>query len=534
MKIFSFNLVVLLLCHVLFVSNAFSGKKYVPEVASKEFKKKIKSISMSEKRFKKLVKKMRKINKRKIASLDNTVSSKLDSSYVKLTKKFLEIKDVDVMADFMNTNKKFIKNCLWKDCGISDDELFFRTYLYSVTPFESITYRLRKYVEKYPYGQTLFVSPLRVLATISEVWKPNNSTQNLLSQYMTAPTKYTFDKEIKTAPGFTTYLSKEYLSVLSDLMIILDRKIGSQKEYVIWDNKVMAGNNSFPDGIQRYQAVTMGDRYAMASYLAQVASNWSMYLAYNTHNILEVFKSLGHLYGVDSFTSSVTNRLGIWRDISGAPASARKKVFDNKKYKTFLKKHAGTSYWMGVSFKYLKRSVDYGQIAWTELKERKSNELGILSYFQIPTGTQTFLNDGVEKVREAFPEENENGKFITDKKDNVIKGNMTFSSLVSNETVKFDVYEFYHNPPADLKNFLPKDFVRGKKNKERTFKTQNGKKFVTKYRNYLYGSPLKWQIDKFSKYFKNVEKDEDIPRNIRVLSESYASPMATPFFMAVY
>ena len=115
--------------------------------------------------------------------------------------------------------------------------------------------------------------------------------------------------------------------------------------------------------------------------------------------------------------------------------------------------------------------------------------------------------------------------------EGMVKGPIEMRSFVTGKTLQVDLPSFYSNPPESLQNLLPTKFEQGP---EFFQKKAAGSEEVLKYRNYLKGRAIGWEISAFKPYFPGLKNDGDVAEAARILSQAWGGGLlAAPMMPAL-
>jgi hypothetical protein len=277
---------------------------------------------------------------------------------------------------------------------------------------------------------------------------------------------------------------------------------------IISDKKVYFGDRSYTSNFQRYVAGDRGDHKALLSRMARGIGRLFYMTSYDMTQILDVTTSVGALHGYAGVGGKLTNSMGLGSFVDGATAKERAAVI--RKHSGFLKLDPDIGRKnMETSYKYYANAIYYGKQAWDIIKHRKETDRNLFRGLVLG-GFDDFVDSSVDTLVKAIPVRVENGRFVYPD-----PGSIEFISAVDGTRTRFDIHEFFHNPPRDLKAFLPTQFKSGYSELK-----AHGKS----YRNYLKDSSTGWKTSEFAPYFPSV-KSQGVPKVIKTLRNSHGSGM---------
>lgn len=452
---------------------------------------------MSAKEFKQTKKQLTsKFQKKKSRTISGSVdgSASMSKEYKALNKRYLSISTPDEFLKIVYESTEWLDTCFQKpndeSCNLPSDAKLFKIQLASISNLEGITYRLRPYIEDYPAVHSRIVTLIRKISGNIFILDRSDQTK-LFASYLARPTDKVATKLIKNYTNLETFISKQVIPLNTKCKEVL--KAVDFSSGVTLDKKLVFGKEAYSDDINRFTIADEGDKHLLISRFARNKAYWSMMMAYNYDDLLDVVKKVGHLHGIDGFKST----LGFSK-VSGATAKERASIL--RDFPNFLTLSKSGKYWMNIAYDNYIDAINHASLAWTVIQHRPVGSRGIYPTLQNDQ-FGNFVTEGIDDLQEMVQ---------ADKN--------SYRSLITGNVTTFNFKEFFQNPPKDLKAFLPIGFQEGKKEKE--FKASNGKKY--EYRNYLQDSSEKWNAAAFEPYFPDVKK-QGVPTVIKTLRTSYGS-----------
>lgn len=447
-----------------------------------------------------LVAKMNKQEKsRKIASeLDQEYfESKMSPEMKKFREEFLKIKTADELdSKLTELDKNYDKLA-------SDDIKFIAAQLIPMRAMRGLVWRLIPTVEDTKITHSLLVTQVKSLAVNMKIFLPTEQW-NAAFDYVTQPFvqngQFPFvaaGEAIAQFPKGSEVYVQAYVrsTVLPMLRTSAKRleKLDLTDDQVVWDNKLLYGPGSFPSAVDRYALVGEVEKQNSLMNIYGTMSELAYQSAYSQEGGMKMNQQISKLYGWDSILGQV----------DGVPASKRVKVIREAQYRNWGKLFNDGQEWLNLSWNYLARSVEHGDLAWTAMKNRPVSEIYFADNsrslpFQRPIGLRL---DNLKKM---------------------IEGPAMIRSFITEETTTVNLKDFYLNPPKDLKDLYATQFEGGSEMNSMSLKTNAGvKKFS--YRNYLHGRPTGWNVEVYKRYFPQVNSGSDLQNTARILSQGWGS-----------
>ncbi|HWU42382.1 MAG TPA: hypothetical protein VN132_03055, partial [Bdellovibrio sp.] len=281
------------------------------------------------------------------------------------------------------------------------------------------------------------------------------------------------------------------------------------------------GVGSFPDDLDRYKLLGEAERHLSMAMKHAGMHFISFFRAYSIKDYFTLQTELGKLNVQDAFPSLFTTG---FREVEGVTLQKRADTIRNF-HSTFLLYQDGQTYLSKYAWPNLVRSIQELGLVWDEVKDKPENQRRILN--------PAFLNAfgrGTEETIKSWK--------------GVIEG-QPLKSRLTDRVVRFDLHNFYTNPVADLKTFLPKSAVnatsvRFKDNKFKTYVLDTKGNRVAaperfnKYRNWYYGEQKVWDVTAWQKVFPDLKSSDDLPQTLRTMNQAWGgSTMALPLMQFV-
>lgn len=274
------------------------------------------------------------------------------------------------------------------------------------------------------------------------------------------------------------------------------QKIDLKDQPIVWDNKLAFGTASFLDNIDRFRLVGEVERLSSLAAIHSTLAQITYQRAYSSENGIKLAQDMGKLYGVD----------GILSQVDGAPSQKRVQVLRRPAFANYGVLVEDGEKWMRLSFQHLQESVRLTSAIWSQIKTEDR-----------PL-TEAFVFDT------SFARAYERGSDLAiANMEAMVAGRAKIRSGVTGETVVVDLPAFYQNPPKDLKEFLPTAFQQGPEWQTVNLTDGSGKVHKVKARNYEIGRGIDWKADAYGIIFPEMKSGKDVPRNVRILSQSWGT-----------
>ena len=423
---------------------------------------------------------------------DPKVSPKLDE----LRTEFLKISDTKALDAFITRAEDEAE---FKKLPV--DAKFVAAQLPMLKVFKGVLFRIRPFMEANNAVHSMALSMVRQMVTANRLFLPTTQW-TVIEKYITEPQDDMPQVNPKAKGGLVETIrihdpnelqmflfNQVYygLAAVTAKMIAIENEVGEGKFY--FDNKFVYGPASFQDNLDRYRKLGKAEIQVTLSNLYASLASLRVTLSYTLTGMLPTMGKVGRIYGVDGFLDGV----------QGAPAKQRVTVLKENKDIFLLKKNGPENMKRALSM--LKASVEYAHDAKIQLKKRGGNEQYVLD--------ATFLKDLDRRAELSY-----------EVQSRMLKGPTYIHSQVTGNAIKVNLPEFYNNPPADLKVFLPTGFQGGSRDLPASVKIAGSQQSVN-YRNYHEGEANAWNIPEYKKYFPEVENSDEL-RNSTALNIAQA------------
>lgn len=415
--------------------------------------------------------------RRNVANNMDLKDEDLSNDFRKFRTDFQQIKTPDELDAFLDKLAPTIPN-------LSPDMRVVASTMMLLKPFRGIDSRVGTLLDK-SYGirgrlQLLLGNSFRAM----ELFLPGTEWQ-VIREYMIVPTKKQAQK-FNSISELQNYLVTDVYPALTRTAQVTNEVYNNTRDskYYVFDNQMLYGKASFQDGLQRYRAFGRAELAFMTASLYGSLHELSFFVSYNFDNAFIAMDMLRHGQYLTKLTKF--NFLNI--------AGEHTKLLRSHKNLLTFREEKFSKEMMKRSYDYLVQAVYATTHGWRDL-ELRSND-------------QDFMINGeyLRSQRSKFEMGIENLTALVESKDfHPVK------SQVTGEVVWVNLYAFFHNPPSDLKIFLPTDFKGGK----HQVKTPDG----LTYNDYSVGRPQNWNYDAISPYMKSSpNKMDSMDRMRRVLS----------------
>ena len=315
------------------------------------------------------------------------------------------------------------------------------------------------------------------------------------------------------------------------------------EKQIYFDNKLAYGKGDFPlSDYDRFTTIGEAERFALLGGLSFAESALASTNAYSLNGFFEAVKRISKQFGYDAAKGyasdqgingvSAKERTQILRDVAADSAKAGQKTGQPG----LFKRNPNGVKWMSTSWVNLRNAIQASRVSYDLLKKNKDshNDMNLfnpqvfLSFDRIVNASFENLEPLVDNPTEFTENRAKPAPETADSK--VVTINSAFDSK---EHQDVDLKKFFMHPPADLFAFLPTP--TGFKNAPfRQFKTP-GHKTTHEWHNYLSESPTAWDLGAFQPYFPGINKQEDVQKAARVLSQAWGGwlvglPLAAVIF----
>ncbi|MBL7543445.1 MAG: hypothetical protein JNL11_06490 [Bdellovibrionaceae bacterium] len=549
------------------ISNkTFDGVPYVPAIEAEPSLPEIPHYTSGQ--FAEEMKQAKKRGERKIAAVLSDAN--LQSDFRTYRDRFLALKDTpgsSAAADALD----LILFELEQPGSRSEDLELFAAQLIPLRSYRGFFHRVRPLARKYPIVQSYLITMAKQMASNINVFLVDNDSENMkvVFRYISEPFKYTATKtfdnkaakeivEIKYSnPKDAEYYGISQFSTERDIQnwLAVDalprlelavnklNKIDLKNKTAVWDNKVIAGTNSYEDNSDRFRALGEAERNAILSNFYGNIAAIHTFNSYNANGLLALVRELGFLYGVeemDVFNPKEAFKPVEQRDVVFKGASAEERT---DKIKKFLSKSKNEGLFTLLSNGQRNMRLAYGaslasneaaNLAWNEIKQRP-NENSLALDGAIFRPFTTVVQNSLNRMTSVLK-----GK-LTDAQITAIKRGkldslpklddhfVAIRSAISSDVVQVNTVKFYFDSPKNLRDFLPDDFEKG--NVEQESDVMDAKGNRVRYRNYFKGNPISWVEKNYVPYFRMstegrpVSSDGDIKTILRVTNQSWGGLM---------
>ncbi|MEN9724308.1 MAG: hypothetical protein RJB38_2294 [Pseudomonadota bacterium] len=389
----------------------------------------------------------------------------------------------------------------------SDDLKYFAAQAVLLMPFRSIVYRLRPILEN--SNKTVHSSSVTLVKSLASglrIFLPTDQWEAAF-QYVTAPSE---EDATNTQFKRISEFQKALIDQVTPQFVRAARRIQAlhsktDRQPIIWDNKLLYGSGTFEDNLDRFVAHGQAELSATLSFLHMSLHTSYVFGAYFQDDLPEVAHALGRLVGVDGFRREFL--FGSDANL-GVTAEDRVEVLRKREFKNFLVLYpeAGVPM-MERALQHLHASIFYMDAGWRSLAEGEQNQFAILN-------PANFTSD--RRVAEAR---------LKSMKD-MLAGRTAIRSVVTGDVVEIDLPSFFKKPVTDLKTLLPTAFDNGPAKLK--IRGNSGREY--EYRNYFRGRATGWDQQAWQTMLPN---HDDAGKAIRVLSQSWGGDYLSPILASV-
>jgi hypothetical protein len=268
-----------------------------------------------------------------------------------------------------------------------------------------------------------------------------------------------------------------------------DINVSDSSQVVVWDQQVALGPKSFVDDIGRFKKIGELEKHMLLSDMYFSLSQMAFSRAYSLDGALEMGYQAGLLFGLDSLIPG-----------SSVEGVTSQQLHDKlKEHPRVGIEFADRQDFMIRSLDHLKNAAQAMAIVWQQAKAR-------------PTGSMWAFDTGFLKL------DTEYGDRKISEFRRALSGPVTLRNGITGEEATVDIAGFYTKAPRSLADLLPKTFSPGTEWNTVTLKNSKGKSFQVDYRNYLKGSPVSWDYEKFKGLFPEVDSNEKLKVSMRVIN----------------
>jgi hypothetical protein len=374
------------------------------------------------------------------------------------------------------------------------DLKFYTTQILPVMAFRGLFYRLKPLFDgKSNFMHSQILTTAKSLATKANVFLPYD--------YVDAGYEYIASPYLKDDGSMVNGFGNEQdlqVWMVTELLPLINKSANrlndlSLIEPVIWDQKMVFGAQSFGDNINRFKLIGEFEKQLIISSSLSSIASIAVARAYSLDKTIELYKEVGFLYGLDGF--------GLFNKIDGVSAEKVSKVIRKPQYAYTGILLADGKDWMKYAYNNSKSALQRLNRAWELSSDDRKNE-----------NLYTF-NLGYLNVNRSEIEEN-----LKIAKRIVMSSDVeSVRSAVTGEVAQVNYSKIFLDPPKDMKAFLPVSFDK-KDQAKRVVSLKDGSQKTISYRNYAFGSPKGWDVEKITPYFPSVKSNEDVFRTIRVMN----------------
>ncbi len=419
--------------------------------------------------------------------------SSLSPAFRRERDRFLQLKTSDELEAFLTS----LEN---NYATMTDDDLrFFAAHVLPIRQLRGIVWRATPVYSRAKIAHSYVLTAIKSASASMRILLPTDQWEAGFD-YITKP--YVRDGQLstqfQTEADLMAYLAGSYrnsLAVAAHRIQAIDLK----DKTLTWDNKLWFGKATFTDDLDRYRLVGEVERLTSLANFHGALAQLTYQRAYSSENSVRLAQDLGKLYGVDGFLS----------EVDGAPAAKRVAVMRRPAYRSYGTLLEDGQHWMALSLRHLQESVRLSAITWDQIKreDRSSSEV----YWFDTSFARSFERTSDLSIANMLA---------------MVEGPAQIRSALTGETVTVDLPAFYRNPPQDLKSFLPTAFENSGEWKQLSLQTADGKVQNVRYRNYDQGRGTDWSLPSYRQIFPGLQNSQDVPKSVRVLSESWGTGIA--------
>ena len=374
------------------------------------------------------------------------------------------------------------------------DLKFYTTQMLPAMAFRGMFYRLKPLFDgKSNFMHSQILTTAKSLATKANVFLPYD--------YVDAGYEYIASPYLKDDGSMVNAFNDEQdlqIWMVTELLPLINKSANRLNELsliepVIWDQKMVFGAQSFGDNVNRFKLIGEFEKQLIISSSLSSIASIAVARAYSIEKSIELYREVGFLYGLDGF--------GFFNKIDGVSAEKVSKVIRRPQFVYTGKLLDDGKEWMKYAYHNSKSALQRLNRAWELSSEDRKNE-----------NLYTF-NLGYINVNRNEIEEN-----LKIAKRIVMSSDVeSVRSGVTGEVAQVNYSKIFLDPPKDMKAFLPISFDK-KDQAKRVISLRDGTQKTISYRNYAFGSPKGWDVEKIAPYFPSVKSNEDVFRTIRVMN----------------
>ncbi len=419
--------------------------------------------------------------------------SMMSKSFRAARERFLKVKSAEELEAFLvDLEANYDKT--------QDNDLrFFAAQLLPLRELRGLVWRSRPIFSQSKITHSVVLTSVKSAVTNVKIFLPTEQWEAGL-QYVSEP----FVRDGVVASEFKSEadLVAHFAGPVREAVLLAAQRVQAidlKDKYIVWDNKLLFGKASFQDDIDRYRLVGEVERLSALASLHGTLAQIAYQRAYSAENAVKLTQEIGRLYGVDGF---------LFSQVDGAPSQKRVEILRKPAYRNFGTLLPDGAKWMELSLQHLQETVRLTSAIWSQIKTEDR-----------PL-TEAFLFDS--SSARAFERSND---LAIANMEAMVEGRTKIRSGVTGETVLVDLPAFYRNPPQDLKEFLPTKFKGGGEWRTVQLTDGAGKVHSVRARNYEVGRGIDWKSDVYQSIFPELGSGQDIPKNVRVLSQSWGAWM---------
>jgi hypothetical protein len=445
---------------------------------------------------------------------------------------------------------------------------FFAAQMTPLRSFRGFFHKVRPLAKSYPIIQSYLVTMAKQMASNVDVFLTDADSQHMkvIFRYISEPYKYNTTRKEKVAInyknpddvkhyGIYTFNSEADIQnwLMSDVVPRLKQAIGNlnkislKDKVVVWDNKLIAGTESYKDNNDRFRTLGEAERNSVLSNYYGNLSNIHIFCSYSATGLLSLVRQLGFLYGMEQMDiiGNAKERLKYGTTdvvLKGASAEERrnkivqflaKQDLKNGEHKLFTLLPTGKKS-MSVAYANSLASNAASRLAWNELSQRKDDDAlaldgGIFRPFT-KVANKSLASMTSVLTGNLTPEQIELAKKdkLTLAAAELEKHYMPIRSAISGDVIQANAVKFFFAPPTNLAEFLPQGF--NKEPFDLASDVTDPKGNEVRYRNYFKGTAQSWDQGKFQPYFKMndnkaISNSSDIKTILRVTNQSWGGLM---------
>jgi hypothetical protein len=439
---------------------------------------------MSDKDYEMAISNAEKMAERKIsssdASTDSITADMMSKELNEFINRIIKIKTADELEALINKIDSEYET-------YPTDLKFYVAQIVPLRASRGWLYKIRPLFESHKLTHSVLLTMAKSFATAQSVLFPQAHWEAAYD-FVTSPSKTDkeFFNDISEIQNFA--VSNVYNELLKASNRLKELKIES---YIIWDNRVNFGTDSFKDDLARFRYIREGEKHAVIASLDSAMANILIGASYNMQDALNVSSKFGNLAGYDVFSSSV----------NGVTAKERRTVL--MKFPKFLtiKEDKAINEYLTIALSLSKESIREAKIAYTQLKKIPKSPWNFIDYSALNTYQDTNLKT-LNNLENAFSKPYE------------------IKSVVTGNILQTNIPLMFTKPPHDLKVFLPNKF-----NEQPEF-------LPNEVRNFKSGRAIGWDLNQFKPYFPNIT-DTGIETATQILNQAWGGAFGVGAFSMI-